>query len=76
MVSVKIRDTYFKFLFPYHFLEYKVSSPVNCDPPNRLYGGRGSNVNTLRSNGPICTSEDDQRSVGSKFLFNLKITNS
>ncbi|XP_045469521.1 fat-like cadherin-related tumor suppressor homolog isoform X5 [Harmonia axyridis] len=45
--------------------EYKVSSPVNCDPPNRLYGGRGSNVNTMKSNGPICPSEDDQRSVGS-----------
>ncbi|KAL3276606.1 hypothetical protein HHI36_011978 [Cryptolaemus montrouzieri] len=44
--------------------EYKVSSPVNCDPPNRLYGGRGSIVNTMKSNGTVCP-EDDQRSIGS-----------
>ncbi|KAK9874636.1 hypothetical protein WA026_005463 [Henosepilachna vigintioctopunctata] len=42
--------------------EYKMTSPVNCDPPNRLYGGRGNNINTLKSNS---LPDDDQRSTGS-----------
>jgi protocadherin Fat 1/2/3 len=44
--------------------EYKLSSPVNCDVPNRLYGGRSNTVNYVKSNGSVCP-EEDQRSVGS-----------
>ncbi|XP_019772654.2 fat-like cadherin-related tumor suppressor homolog isoform X8 [Dendroctonus ponderosae] len=46
--------------------DYKVSSPVNCDPPNRLYGGR-SNTATNSNFRPSATNmtEDDQRIVGS-----------
>jgi hypothetical protein len=45
--------------------EYKLSSPVNCDVPNRLYGGRSNTVNYVKANGSVCP-EEDQRSVGSK----------
>ncbi|XP_044259258.1 fat-like cadherin-related tumor suppressor homolog isoform X6 [Tribolium madens] len=44
--------------------DYKISSPVNCDVPNRLYGGRSNTMNYVKSNGSVCP-EEDQRSVGS-----------
>ncbi|KAJ8918141.1 hypothetical protein NQ315_011598 [Exocentrus adspersus] len=44
--------------------DYKISSPVNCDVPNRLYGGRSNTISNIRPNGSICT-DDDQRSMGS-----------
>ncbi|XP_017769468.1 PREDICTED: fat-like cadherin-related tumor suppressor homolog isoform X4 [Nicrophorus vespilloides] len=41
------------------------TSPVNCDPPNRLYGGRSNTIATHKHiNGPTNIPEDDQRSVG------------
>ncbi|XP_044259257.1 fat-like cadherin-related tumor suppressor homolog isoform X5 [Tribolium madens] len=43
--------------------DYKISSPVNCDVPNRLYGGRSNTMNYVKSNGSVCP-EEDQRSVG------------
>ncbi|XP_063909335.1 fat-like cadherin-related tumor suppressor homolog isoform X4 [Zophobas morio] len=43
--------------------EFKISSPVNCDVPNRLYGGRSNTMNFVKSNGSVCP-EEDQRSVG------------
>ncbi|KAJ8945175.1 hypothetical protein NQ314_009307, partial [Rhamnusium bicolor] len=47
--------------------DYKISSPVNCDVPNRLYGGRSNTINNMKPNGSICT-DDDQRSMGMKYL--------
>ncbi|KAJ8953022.1 hypothetical protein NQ318_015384 [Aromia moschata] len=44
--------------------DYKVSSPINCDVPNRLYGGRSNTISNIRPNGSVCT-DDEQRSVGS-----------
>ncbi|KAJ8970951.1 hypothetical protein NQ317_014059 [Molorchus minor] len=43
---------------------YKISSPVNSDVPNRLYGGRSNTINNIRPNGPVCIDEE-QRSMGS-----------
>ncbi|XP_050293822.1 fat-like cadherin-related tumor suppressor homolog isoform X3 [Anthonomus grandis grandis] len=46
--------------------EYKVSSPVNCDPPNRLYGGRGNTIANSNLRPPMANlGEEDQRNVGS-----------
>ncbi|KAF5307382.1 hypothetical protein FQR65_LT07099 [Abscondita terminalis] len=49
--------------------DLKLASPVNCDVPNRLYGGRSNPISTNRSNGPCSisshASDDEQRSVGS-----------
>lgn len=51
--------------------DVKVSSPVNCEIPNRLYGGRSNSLATAKMNGPssVCSSasENDQRSVGSEY---------
>lgn len=49
--------------------DYKISSPVNCDAPNRLYGGR-SNTLTMKPNNPLPGGcDDDQRNVGCEFRF-------
>ncbi|KAL1490534.1 hypothetical protein ABEB36_013210 [Hypothenemus hampei] len=46
--------------------DYKVSSPVNCDLPNRLYGGRGHNTMTANVRpGVGSLNDEDQRNVGS-----------
>ncbi|KAI4459643.1 fat atypical cadherin-related [Holotrichia oblita] len=49
--------------------DFKISSPVNCDPPNRLYGGRSNTIANHKPIGPptITThsTDDDHRSVGS-----------
>ncbi|XP_030767379.1 fat-like cadherin-related tumor suppressor homolog isoform X3 [Sitophilus oryzae] len=47
--------------------DYKVSSPVNCDPPNRLYGGRSNTLanSNIRSPPTSNIAEEDQRNVGS-----------
>ncbi|VEN38816.1 unnamed protein product, partial [Callosobruchus maculatus] len=44
--------------------DYKVSSPVNCDAPNRLYGGRSNTINNIKMNGTV-NVDDDQRNLGS-----------
>lgn len=51
-------------------LDYKVTSPVNCDVPNRLYGGRSNTISNIKPNGLVC-SDDDQRSMGSKLRIFL-----
>nr|CAH7734317.1 unnamed protein product [Callosobruchus chinensis] len=43
--------------------DYKVSSPVNCDVPNRLYGGRSNTINNIKMNGTV-NVDDDQRNLG------------
>ncbi|XP_076257504.1 FAT atypical cadherin kugelei isoform X3 [Rhynchophorus ferrugineus] len=45
--------------------DYKVSSPVNCDPPNRLYGGRSNTLANSNLRSPANIAEDEQRSMGS-----------
>lgn len=45
--------------------DYKVSSPVNSDVPNRLYGGRSNTINNMKINGTI-NSDDDPRNMGCK----------
>ncbi|XP_049820796.1 fat-like cadherin-related tumor suppressor homolog isoform X5 [Aethina tumida] len=37
---------------------------VNCDAPNRLYGGKSNTINCIKPNGSICP-DDDQRTMGS-----------
>ncbi|XP_060526655.1 fat-like cadherin-related tumor suppressor homolog isoform X2 [Cylas formicarius] len=44
--------------------DYKISSPMNCEPPSRLYGGRSNTVATSNLRPPNLP-EDDQRNVGS-----------
>nr|XP_022919754.1 fat-like cadherin-related tumor suppressor homolog isoform X3 [Onthophagus taurus] len=44
--------------------DYNISSQVNCDPPNRLYGGRSNATKSLGSPS-LNSTDDDQRSVGS-----------
>ena len=55
--------------------DYKLSSPVNCDPPNRLYGGRSNSIPNHRPVGlssiPVNMADDEHRSFGSKSNSNL-----
>ncbi|CAH0554100.1 unnamed protein product, partial [Brassicogethes aeneus] len=44
--------------------DYKVASPVNCDAPNRLYGGKSNTVNCIKPNGTV-SNEEDSRTMGS-----------